>query len=131
MTAGRAEQILAFGVRVLPMYHPDRSFNDAFDAAILGAERYVVCPVCELNVPDSMRTDDYKRRWRRAMEAHLRTEKLGLLAALSSLMEMGSKTKTDELFREVYRRLQICYPDKTLREMKMAGDELRYLLGKK
>jgi len=132
MIAGRAEQILVVEcVCCRQLYYPDRSFNDAFDAAILGAEKYVVCAVCELNVPDSMRTDDYKRRWRRAMEAHLRTEKLGLLVALSSLMEMVSKTETDELFREVYKRLQICYPDKTLPEMKMAGDELRRLLGKR
>ena len=65
------------------------------------------------------------------MKAHLRTEKLGLLVALSSLMEMRSGTETDALFREVYGRLQICYPDKTLPEMKMAGDEIRRFLGKK
>lgn len=131
MMAGRAEPILAVEcVCCRQMYHPDRSFNDAFDTAILGTERYVVCAVCELNVPDNLRTYDYKRRWRRAMDEHLRTEKLGFLVALSSLMEMASKTETDDLFREVYKHLQICYPDKTLPEMKMAGDQLRRLLRK-
>lgn len=112
MNAGHAQQILANECACCrQLYHPNRSFNDAFDAAILGAEKYVVCPVCELNVPDGMRTDDYKRRWQRAMKAHLRTEKFGLLVALSSLMEMGSRAETDEAFNEVRRRLEICYPE--------------------
>jgi hypothetical protein len=131
MIAGRAEQILAWECTCCrQLYGPNRSFDDAFNAAILGAEKYVVCPACELNVPDSMRTDGYKRRWRLAMEAHLQTEQLGLLVAISSLMDMGSNVETDELFREVYKRLQICYPDKTLPEMKVAGDRLRRFLRK-
>jgi hypothetical protein len=128
----RTEQIL--GLRCVcctQIYHPDRSFNDAFDAEMLGTEKYVVCAVCGLNVSDSMMTDAYKRRWRLAMEAHLQSEKLGLLVAISSLMEMGSNVERDDVFRQVHKRLQICYPDKTLPEMKIAGDQLRKLLRKK
>jgi hypothetical protein len=75
-----------------------------------------------------MRTEGYEKRWIRATGAHLRREELRLLVSLSLLTGTKSSAKTDRLFNLVLRRLQIHYPDKTLPELKEAGDTLRRLI---
>lgn len=125
MTLGRQEQILGLECACCrQVYYPSRAVSDAVEAGILGAEKYVVCAVCGLNVPDSMRDDSYKKRWRRAMRVNLRREELSLLLALSVLTAMESSADADRLFNLVLRKLQVRYPDKTLLELKVAGDRL-------
>jgi hypothetical protein len=125
MTSGRPEQIVGLECACCrQMYHPGQALNDAFDTQVLGAEKYVVCAVCGLNVPDSMRDSSYKKRWRRARTVDLRIEELRLLVSLSLLTSMESSVEADRLFNLVLRRLQGRYPDKTLLELKVAGDRL-------
>lgn len=125
MASQRAEQILGLECACCKQtYHPERAFEDAFDAQVLGAEKYGVCAVCGLNVPDGLRDDSYRKRWRRAMRVDLEIEELRLLVALSLLTNMQSSTQADRLFNLVLRKLQVRYPDKTLLELKVAGDRL-------
>jgi hypothetical protein len=131
MIAGRAELVLGLECACCTqMYYPGRAFEDAFDAKILGTDKYVVCAVCGLNVPDSMRSERYKKRWIRATRAHLRTDEFRLLAALSSLTRMQSNEETDRLFNLVLRRLQILYPNRTLPELNEAGEAVRRLMAR-
>jgi hypothetical protein len=58
------------------------------------------------------------------MRVDLEIEELRLLVALSLLTNMQSSTQADRLFNLVLRKLQVRYPDKTLLELKVAGDRL-------
>jgi hypothetical protein len=110
------------------MYHPDRAFDDGFDAQVLGTDAFVVCAICGLNVPDSMRDQGYKERWHRAMRRHLRQERYRMLLSLALLIQMEPNAYINGLFDFVVRRLEAHYPEKTLPELIDAGDKLLRLL---
>ena len=80
------------------IYHPDKALEDGFEASVFGAEQYVVCPICGMNVPDDLRGENYKTRWKRATIRMLLTPNVHLLVALSLLMEGRSTPVADKFF---------------------------------
>ena len=112
------------------MYEPDRAYDDAFDAHIMGTDEFVVCAICGLNVPDSLRDQAYENRWRRAMREHLREVKFKMLISLAVLVQMEPDDNTNRLFDFVVRKLQVHYPERTLPELISAGSDLLRLLNK-
>ncbi len=132
MIRGSPSQILGLEcVCCTQVYYPTKTFADQLEAELLGTDDYVVCPICGANVPEDVRDDAYKKRWHLAMKGYLRRPELRLLIALSLLTRVKSTTVTDKVFDLVLRRLNTHYPDKTLWELKAAGDELCEFLKKR
>src|SRR5437868_3804953 len=111
----------------LQRYYPDKALNDAVAAALFGAELYSVCPVCGQNAGDDLLDDGYKSRWRRTIRKQLSDTRHTLLMFLSLILSKQVPS-TDKVFTKALMELQQLYPDKTLVELKLLGDEaLRYM----
>ena len=106
------------------IYHPDKALEDGFEASVFGAEQYVVCPICGMNVPDDLRGENYKTRWKRATIRMLLTPNVHLLVALSLLMEGRSTPVADKFFGALVDKLHAQYPNKSLPELLGAGNQV-------
>lgn len=112
------------------IYHPNRASEDTVESALFGADEYVVCPICEMNVPSGMRDAKYKKRCRRVMKLRFGTADYRLLMELSALANHPPTPERDNLFNLTLRRAQIRFPDKTWPELKQLGDALVKFMAK-
>jgi len=108
------------------VYHPDKVLADLVESRLFGAEPYVVCPVCEQNVPDELRNQSYRRRWREALIRQFDDKRLLLVALLAIYLHNG--LSGDEAFDKALKDAQNAYPDKTIHQLKAIGDEALWRL---
>jgi hypothetical protein len=112
------------------IYHPNKAFHDKIEASVFGAEPFVACPVCEMNVPDGLRDNAYNQRCRSsAVNMCLEQPDVRLLVAFSLLMDGLPIPRNDQFFDTILKGLNLRYPDKTLPQLKRSGDQLVDSLG--
>jgi uncharacterized Zn finger protein (UPF0148 family) len=111
------------------LYRPARMFADAVESVLFERDPYVICPICEMNVPADMRHADYKLRCRRVIRLTFGKQEYKVLMALSMLANHTPTPERDSLFNLTLRKAQIQFPDKTWPELKQLGDALWKLMG--
>jgi hypothetical protein len=95
------------------------------EAALFGADPYVVCPICEQNVPEELQTWGYKKRWREATLPQL-DDRAVRVAMLAIYLRRG--LSGDEDFDSALKHAQAAYSGKTIHELKSLGDRALLLL---
>lgn len=110
------------------IYHPAQSRDDAVEAHLFGSDPFVICPVCEMNVPDDMRGSGYRKRYRHIIIQQTNRPEWIYLIVLYVLMSKTSASGSDEVFDHVLRELHGLYPDKSLPQLQIEAEKVVGLL---